>query len=453
MVLQTLVPLDSVTLGVLMLLLLVLLIILGLDIAFALFTVSVVWVVLAQVPLRTIPSRSFAGVNSFTLVAVPFFILAAELMNKANVTAILVQAANATIGRLTGGLAYANVISSFVFGGISGVALADASALGRVLIPAMADSGYDRSFSGAVTAWSSTLGPIVPPSVVIVIYGGLTGVSIGALFAASILPAVLLFLVMIASIRIMSFWYDYPSGGGKDLEVPTMFGIDPGKGRTVKYGMIVLATVLALTIPLIILGGIFGGIFTPSEAAAVASLYSLLLGIVVFRTIDIGGIVEATDTTLNISVQVFIIIAFTTVFSYIMAREGLIDMIIEVIRGVGLSGFWFMVVITVFLVFIGTWLEISAAIVMLAPSLHEIAVSLGVHPLQFGILMVVSILVGLITPPFGLVLFVVARVGDVELQSLYRSIIPFIVFNFVAMISIILFSELTLMIPRMLDYI
>lgn len=417
---------------------LVLLIFLRMEIAFALGIVGLFWLSLGGQSMTIGVSRVFGGMNSFVLLAIPFFLFAGELMNEAKITPRLVKLANVTIGRVRGGLAQANVFASMIFAGITGAAVADVAALGRIFVPAMAEEGYDRDFSAAVTAASSLVGPIIPPSIIIVIYGGVTQTSVGGLFAAAIVPGIILGLALMILVSVLSWKNDYPRY--------------EEKVEREEYPRLLLDSALALTMPVIIVGGIVGGFMTPTEAAAVASAYAILLGVLIFRTLDGSGIYRALHDSLLRSAQLYLIIGFAMVLSWLLAFEGVPGMLAEAIASYGLGIIGFMVIVLILLLFVGTWLEIGAAAIILAPTLHEMALQLGIHEFQFGIMFVVALCFGLITPPVGICLFAASSVSSTPVWPIAKRIVPFFVVDLAVIMLIIYFPELTLWLPRQFGF-
>ncbi len=415
-----------------------LLIFLRLEVAFAIGTAAILWMYMAENSLTLVPSRVFGGLNMFVLLAIPFFLLAGELMNQTGITDQLVRFANVTIGRVRGGLAQANVVASLFFAGITGAAVADVAALGRIFVPAMAKEGYPRDFSAAVTAASSLVGPIIPPSIIIVIYGAVTQTSIGGLFAAAVVPGLILSLSLMLMLGFISVRYDLPRYEA-DIE------------RS-EYPNLLVHSVLAMTMPAIILFGITGGIFTPTEAAAVACVYALFLGIVVYRSLSFDGLYESLRSSVLRTSQLYLIIGFATILSWLLAIEQIPALLAETIGEAGLGVVGFMLVIALVLLFVGTWLEIGAAAIILGPTLADMAALLGIHEFQFGIMMIVTLNFGLITPPVGICLFAASSVSRAPVISIAKKIMPFFVADIAVLLLIIQFPQLTLWLPRLLGY-
>jgi len=317
--------------------------------------------------------------------------------------------------------------------------VADVAAIGSIFIPSMEAEGYERSFSAAVTAISSLIGPIIPPSIIIVIYGSLTQTSIGGLFAAAIFPGIGMAVVLMIGVFLMATLNDYPR-------------YDADVDRS-EYPRLLLDSILALTMPAIIIFGIVGGYFTATEAAVIASVYAMFIGVVIYRSLSRDGINEAFRNSVMRTSQIFVIIAFAAIFSWVLARERVPQLLLEVLRDFGLGPIGFMITIAVVLLFIGTWLNATPALVMLAPTLADMAFALGIHPFQFGIFLTFTLLTGLVTPPLGIILFVASSVGQIPVEDIVRKIIPFYSMNIVMILMLIFIPELTLFIPRQLGYL
>ncbi|WP_340605798.1 TRAP transporter large permease [Halalkalicoccus tibetensis] len=406
---------------------------LRLEIAFAIGITGVIWVLIAGEPLTVVASRSFSGMNSFTLLAIPFFILAGELMNKVGISDTLIKIANMSLGRMRGGLAQANIGSSMLFAGISGSAIADVAALGTVFVPRMSEEGFDRDFAAAVTAASSVIGPIIPPSNNLIVYGAVTGVSIGGLFAGAIIPGILLGVTLMVMVYIFSYWEEYPK------YKPTT--------EEENYPKLVGEGVVAITMPVIIIYGIIGGFFTVTEAAAVACAYAILLGIFL-QTLSISDLYSALYDSLDITAQIFTMIGFSLILAWMLARRNFPTIFGQFIQDLGVGQVGFLLLIATLLLFIGTWLSITATIIMLAPTLDQLATALGIHELQFGVIMVLALGYGLITPPLGVSLFAVSSVGDVKVWPVAKRVIPFYICFLIVLLLVILIPELTLYLPR-----
>ncbi len=409
------------------------------EVAFALAFVSVGWLVYGDYPLHIVASQAFTGMDQFVLVAIPFFLLLGELMNNSRITDRLIRVANVTVGRIRGGLAQANVATSFLFAGISGAAVADVAALGSIFVPAMSDEGYPRDFSAAVTAASSLIGPIIPPSIILVVYGGVTQTSIGGLFAAAIVPGILLAIAMMTLVFAMSFRRDFPRFE-EEIELK-------------EYPVILGDSVLALTMPVLILVLILGGYSTPTEAAAVACAYAFVIGVFIYGTLDANGLYRSLHVSLKRSAQLYVIIGFALVLTWILARERIPQAASEMLIGLGVGPVGYMLIVVVMLLLIGTFLEIGAATIMLAPTLAELAIVFGIDPLQFGLVLVLALCYGLITPPVGICLFAASSVSQTPVWDIAKQIVPFFVTNLCVLVLIVLFPELTLYLPEQFGFV
>jgi len=404
------------------------------SVAFAIGFVGLGWLILTDGSLSILASRSFGGMNEFILLAIPFFLLAGELMNNGGITDRIVRVANLSVGRMRGGLAQANIFGSMLFAGISGAAVADVAALGSVFVPSMSESGYSRDFSAAVTAASSIIGPIIPPSIVLVVYGAVTNTSVGGLFAAAIIPGLILGGGLMLMMAYLARRRDLPR-----------YEKQPARSELPRLS---LDAALAATMPAIILFGILLGVFTPTEAAAVACVYGVLLGRFGFRSLTVNGVRSALRTSIYRSAQLYVIIGFAGVLTWLFAIEGVPGMIADFIETIGLGPIGFMLFIAVALLFIGTWLETTAALVILAPTLTDVATNLGIHELHFGIIMVLTLSFGLITPPLGICLFVASSVSETDVWPIAKQVVPFFVADLAVLLVLMFFPTLTLALPQ-----
>jgi len=378
----------------------------------------------------------YNGIDSFPLMAIPFFMLAGELMNKGGITMRLVDFSQSLIGHLKGGLAHVNIMSSMLFAGLSGSAVADTSALGSMLIPAMEKNGYSRRFAAAITAASSVIGPIIPPSGIMIIYAYTMEVSVAAMFAAGLIPGVLIGLGLMVMVTLQAKKHDFPVAGSK-----ASWG---DRGRASKKAILPLLT------PVIILGGILGGIFTPTEASAVAVGYALLLSLFVMRTVTFSDLPRIFTTSAISSAVVLLLvgaaIAFKTVVSLSHAAESLADVFLSVSENPLILLF----AINILLFIVGMFLDAGPAIIILGPILAPVFIALGVDPVHFAIIMSVNLTVGLATPPMGLVLFVASSVSGEPVASISKAILPFLGVEIVAIFLITFIPAISMTVPRLL---
>ena len=364
-----------------------------------------------DLPLMVIAQRMFTSIDSFPLMAIPFFILAGSLMESGGISRRLVNFANALAGHMTGGLAAVAVVTSMFFAAISGSSAATTAAIGSILIPAMVNKGYRRDFAGAVQAASGEIGVIIPPSIPMILYGVVAGVSVGDMFIAGILPGIMIGISLIITVYIIS-----KKRGYKGSEKTSI------KEKLIAFK----EAFLALLMPVIILGGIYGGIFTPTEAAAVAVGYAFIIGAFVYKEIlwkDVINLFGKSAVTMSI---IMIIIANAGVFGWILTREQVPQLVAQTITSMTDSPIVFLLIINVFLMIVGMFFETSASIIILAPILAPIAMMLGIDPVHFGIIMIVNLAMGMVTPPLGVNLFVACQIGGLKLEQISKALIPFL---------------------------
>jgi tripartite ATP-independent transporter DctM subunit len=415
------------------------LILLSMPISFALGITTLLTIIRLDILqfLPIIPQRLFGGVNSYVILAMPFFMLAGEVMNRTGITNSLIDFANDLVGWVTGGLANVNILASMLFAGLTGSAVSDTAALGSILIPSMVKSGYSKSYSASVTSASSVIGPIIPPSVIMVIYGALMNVSIAGLFAAGIIPGVLFGLSLIVVNIFISKKRDYPKRENPPSlkEVATSFK----------------SSLPALFMPIIILGGILGGVFTPTEAAAVAVFYAIMVGII-FKSININDIWESSKGTALILGQVLIIIAAGSLLGWIISNQQVPQAAVNLLLTITENKILMLLLINLILLITGMFMDITAALIILAPILAPIAINLGMHPLHFGVIMTVNLTVGLTTPPLGACLFVAIGIADLELSDILGDIGPFVAVEVLVILLITFIPELVMYIPSLLGF-
>jgi tripartite ATP-independent transporter DctM subunit len=413
--------------------------ILGFPVAFCLGITSLIALIVGDVPLLLIAQRMFTGIDSFPLMAVPFFVLAGELMNRGGTTRRLIDFANVLVGRVPGGLAHTNILASMFFGGISGSAVADAAAMGTILVPGMTRKGFPAGFSAAVTAASATMGPIIPPSILMVLMGVTTGLSIGGLFAAGIVPGLLLGISMMALSFFMAIQYRFPRES---------FPLSP---RIIFKEFISAAP--ALLAPIIILGGILGGIFTPTESAAIAVFYAFFLGRFIYKELSFKDLIQIFVESGTTTAVLLLIIGMANIFSWILTSEQIPTRIAGLMTAFSDNPYVILMIINLFLLFIGMFLEGGAAIIILAPTLLGVTTALGIDPLHFGLVMVLNIAVGLLTPPLGVCLFVVCGVTGISLGHIIRSVLPFLALEIAVLILVTYIPAVILWIPGLLGYL
>lgn len=382
--------------------------------------------------------RMFAGIDSFPLMAVPFFILASELMTACGLTNALLRFANALVGHVRGGLGHVNILVSMLFAGISGSALADAAGPSAIVMRMMREAGYEKNYAGALSAATATIGPIIPPSILAVIFAISTnGVTVAGLFLAGIVPGVLLGLSLAIANHIVSTRYGY-RGRETRATFPEL------RGAT-------FAALPALIMPGIILGGILFGVFTPTEAGAVASAYALLLGMVM-RTFSMRGLYSAFVRAAVITASVFLIVAMASIFAWLLTYLRIPQELAELITQITDSRLGILFILAAFALICGFFIDTLPALIILTPILGPIAYSAGIDPLQFGMMLVLNLTIGMITPPVGPVLFVIATVGQLKIEGLSRAVLPLLLAELIVLLLVILVPEVSTFVPKFFGF-
>ena len=386
--------------------------------------------------LMMAPRRYFQGLDLFTFMAMPFFILAGEIMNRSGITDRLTGFANAIVGHFRGGLAHSNMIASVIMAGMTGAAVAETAAFGNTMVPAMVKAKYPRPFACAVVIAGSIIGPTIPPSNLMVIYGSLMGTSIAGLFAAGIVPGLLICLFCMIIIAIM----------GKRMNLPKN-----AEGFSfVRLLWAFKSSVLALLMPVIILGGILGGVVTPTEAAAIAVAYALVVSTVVYRAITFQDLLEMLIKTSRITGIVFLIIAAASILSWWMTYLRLPQQVAALFLSVSTNRYMIITMILLLLLFIGTIMDINAALIILAPVLGTLTATIGMDPVHAGIMIVLALNIGLMTPPVGACLFVMCSITGETIERITRPLLPFILVETLVLFIISYWEKLTLFVPRIL---
>lgn len=379
--------------------------------------------------------RMFASVNSFTLLAIPFFVFAGLVMNMSGVSKRLFDFANTLVGHLTGGLGHVNVLASMLFAGMSGSAVADAAGLGAIEMKAMHDAGFDDDFSGAVTAASSTIGPVIPPSIPMVLFSGLTGVSAGRLFIGGFLPGILMGIAMMIVVYFVAKKRHYPvSPKATAREILKSF----------------FSAIPALIMPIIILGGILSGFFTPTEAAAVACLYSVAIGIFLFRELDAKSIWTLLKEAMRNTAQVMAIIAAAGFFGWLVTFQGVPAKLINLMIHVTDSPIVVLLLIDLIVLVLGCFLEGNAILILVVPIVVPIANKFGIDLIHLGVTMCLADMMGTITPPVGMCLYPVCTLGNLKMQNLIKELVPFIIILCVVLLFVTLVPGLSTFLPNLL---
>jgi C4-dicarboxylate transporter DctM subunit len=392
---------------------------------------------MVDTPLLLVPHMMFQGTDSFPLLAVPFFILAGTLMNAGGLTRRLVDFANLLVGQLRSGLALVNVVASMFFAGVTGAAVADTSAIGSVLIPAMEEQGYDLDFSAAITAASSTMGPIIPPSIPMIIYGVSAEQSIGALFLAGIIPGLLIGLALMA----VAYLSDSRRQGRLSRHKRASGWRDLLGG--------VKDALLALFMPAFILGGILAGVFTPTEAAAISVLYAFVVGRFVYGELNWRQLPGLMLDSLVVTAVIMFIISNAAIFGWLVAALQMPQKIVTLLTASISSRWLILIMINLFLLLVGTFMETTASLIILTPVLLPLAKQIGLDPIHFGAIMVLNLVIGLTTPPLGVCLFVSSGIAGISLERLSRAMIPFLLAAIVVLLLVTYIPALSMWIPQL----
>lgn len=475
----------------------------GLPVFFALLAAPgvLLWLNGQERDLALLYRNLYNGMDSFPLMALPFFLLAGEIMNRGGITMRLVEFSQAIMGHFRGGLAQVNILSSILFAGLSGSAVADTSALGSTLIPAMEKQGYTRRFAAAITAASSVIGPIIPPSGIMIIYAYVMGESVAALFLAGIVPGLLVGLGLMLMVRFMADRYDLPKaarivtrgatidpvehwvsfvllrlnfGGLMYLAATALAPVASLPGWAVFGFFLIVAHVILmawrrradpdfriackkavapLQTPIIILGGILVGVFTPTEAAAIAVAYALLVSFLVLRSMRLSDLLDVMKRSAIASATVLLLVGAAVSFKTVVSLSHAPEILAEFILGLSENPLVLLFLINILLFVVGMFLDAGPAIIILGPILGPIFVDLGVHPIHFAIIMSVNLTVGLATPPMGLVLFVASSVSGERVETISRAILPFLAVEVVVIFLITFVPALSMTIPRLTGFI
>lgn len=389
----------------------VLLLVIGVPISISIGASAVLGCLSLGYPLVVIGQKMVSGIDSFLLIAVPLFILAGNLMNAGKITEKIFDTAKELVGWIPGGLGHANVVASIIFAGMSGSAVADAGGLGAIEMEAMKKNGYDEDFAGAVTAASSVIGPIFPPSIPLIIYGSVASVSVDQLFMGGVVPGLLMGVLLMVMVLYFAIVRRYERHPFRLRALIRQF----------------LGSIPALITPVIILCGFVVGWFTPTEASSIAVIYSLLIALFLYRTLDWKSFKKCLKDSAISSANTLFIIGTSTLFTYVMAIEGISRQFADVILGISSNPNVVLLVINVLLLVLGMVMEPGAILTLMLPVLLPIANGLGLDLVHFGVMVVLNLMIGQVTPPFGVCLFVISDVNKLKLERLYRSILPFLV--------------------------
>jgi TRAP-type C4-dicarboxylate transport system permease large subunit len=450
----------------------------GVPVAIAMAGSALVYILLTgSTPPFAVVHRMISGIDSFPLLAVPFFIFAGNLMNNAGITNRIYDFALALVGWLKGGLGHVNIIGSVIFAGMSGTAIADAAGLGTIEIKAMRDKGYDVGFSVGVTAASATLGPIIPPSLPFVIYATMANVSVGQLFLAGILPGIVMAGLMMLTVA----YYAHKNHWGGDIalewkrmgkaliELAVVVAFPLAMWGAVKLGMpfnyalgaglalLFLAdwrfkfdAVMPIMTPILLIGGMATGVFTPTEGAIAACVWALILGLVWYRTMTLKMRAKVSMDTIETTVTVMFIVAAASIFGWLLTATRVTDMVALWVLSFTHSPWVFLLLANLLMLFVGCFLEPTAAILILVPVLLPVVQQLGIDPVHFGLVMVLNLMIGLLHPPMGMVLFVLARVANLSIEKTTMAIVPWLIPLLLSLALITYVPQIALWLPHLL---
>ncbi len=382
-----------------------------------------------------VSQKMLFGLQNFLLVAIPLFILAAKLMNTAGITKKLFGFANTLVGFMPGGLGHTNIVASLIFAGMSGAAVADAAGLGQIELKAMKEAGYDDEFAVAVTCASSTIGPIFPPSIPMVVFAFVSGASVGRLFLGGVIPAVFMCLTLMVMVAYFAKKRNYPR--------------QPFPSFAMAFKSL-LEGILPLMAPAILLGGIWSGVFTPTEAAGVAVFYALVLGIIVYRELKLKDVVRLFIETARETAGIGIVVAASAFYGWILMKSGFTVYIGEWLIGITSNPMLILLIINIFLLIVGCFLDSTVAILIITPILMPVVLKVGIDPVHFGVVMVLNLMIGLLTPPFGIVLFVMAHVSGLKFDRIVKAVAPFYVPLFLVLIAITFIPGIVTWLPNLL---
>ena len=407
---------------------------LSVNIGFALIVATLfnMFLTMDGIPLNVVFHQMTRGLDNFILLSIPFFIFAGNVMNSGGITVKIFDFANRIVGYIPGGLAHANVMASIIFAGMSGSAVADAGGLGQIEMKAMRDAKFDPVFSAAVTAASSTIGPIIPPSVPMVVYAVMSGESTGRLFMGGLVPGLLMGITTSVYIYYVAVKKNYPRIEFNLGKIFTSFA----------------SAFLPLMTPVIMIGGILLGFFTPTEAAVVACVYALFIGIIVYREVRWRDIPKLVFESFQNTAAITIITAAATGFAWLINIQGIPNRIAQAVHATEMSTFTFLLLFNIFFLILGMFMEALSIIVIVVPVLVPIMQVMELNPVHIGVVLVLNLMIGLITPPVGMSLFVTAKVGEVKLESLCRGIVPFIIPLLIVLLLITYIPSLVLWVPN-----
>ncbi|MGL4998711.1 MAG: TRAP transporter large permease [Fusobacteriaceae bacterium] len=409
----------------------------GIPISFSLGLIAFAGIsTIGAIPNIVIFNKMFYGLNSFVLLAVPLFILAANLMNHGNISKMLVDFCVSLVGHVKGGLAHANVLVSMIFAGVSGSSQADTAGVGKILIPNMIEAGYDKETAVGVTAASSTIGSIIPPSIVMVVYSGISNVSVAALFFAGIIPGVLIGVSMMAVISYMGKKRNFP----KNERVPTK-----------EVLKLFRKSFPALMTPIIIIGGIITGWYTPTEAAGFACIYAFFIGFFVYKTLTIKMIPLIIKETLKLSSLSLFALATANALGELLGYYNITKLVSNIFLNIPGGSVIFTIILILFLLFIGTFMDSVPAMILFVPVVLPAAKALGIDPVHLGLIFTITLSLGLVTPPYGLCLLIAGSIGEITVERSFKGIAPYLLVSIAVLLFVAFFPSIIIGIPKMIN--
>lgn len=413
--------------------------VIGVPVTFSLGLATLTFILLvAHTPIDVISQQMYQSSVSYPLMAVPFFILAGDLMERTGITERLVHFLHLLVGRMRGGLAQVMVLSGTIFAGLTGSGVADTAAMAKVLGPSMVRQGYDKDFVGSLAAGVAVLGPIIPPSVMMVVYGAVMNQSVGALFFGGIIPGVLMGLGLMIVVYAISLKRNYPKSEKPLLWLEFRNGLRDAS--------------LALIMPIIIIFGIRGGVFTPTEGGAIAAVYSLIIGVLFYRSLKIKDVIESFTTSGIVAAVILLVVSTSNPFGWLLSLSQASEHIARAVLGFTSNKYIILLLINLFLLFMGMIMEGNAIILLLAPILVPIVTSLGVDPLHFGLVMLINLSIGLITPPVGLNLFIASPLMGTTIERLSKAILPFLALELLLLLIFTYIPKVVVFLPRLMGY-
>ena len=414
---------------------LLLLIALEFPVAFAMTGASAVYLLLrGDIPLVVVAQRVTVGVDSFVLLAIPFFFLAGELMNQGGITRRLVDLAQSLVGGIRGGLGHVTVVTNMIMAGMSGSSVADAAGTGAVLIPAMERAGYPKIFSAALVGAASTIGPVIPPSIPFVVYGGITGVSVGRLFLGGVVPGVLMGFFLMGAVYVVAQRRGYRAEGWLTLSEALRN---------------IWRAIPVMLFPVIILGGIFSGVVTPTEAAVVAVVYAVFLSVPFYRELRLGGLVKVLTIVAGNTAKITFIIASASLYGWLLAREGVPQLFTNFFLSISQEPWVILLMVNILLLILGCLMETTAILVIMTPVLMDLITKVGIDPVHFGVVLTLNLMIGLLTPPVGMTLYVMVSLAEVSVADFTRECAIFMLALLVVLILITYIPGLVTFLPQL----